>query len=415
MLESIVEKFIDDPESLDEKELTALLEALKKDPGLVRELKENLGIDHLLSSSKNVFRRDFPAQVDQRLRDLRNSPRIDSLLPKLDRNTQSHWKSMPSIVLALAACIMIFVGLTLMWHLASSRSSFVAKIADAQGVFVASGGGSRGEAGQGRLIHSGDKMFLEPLGFALVEYPDHSLLRFEAIGAESELHFGEGGKAESPRNSIRHPTLISGRLIADIRKQAVDQPLTIATSQALVTVHGTRFVLQVGKQTHLAMQEGKVAVENRKTGEVREVSSGEYLNISENGFTIPSELETGLFAALIGDTQKMSQLLANGMDANLAASEGGMPALTMAAADNHAEMVRMLIQHGARLNVQDVKSMTALHEAADNNRPEIVRILLENGADPTLKNRQGFTPRKMAENARYQKVLAEFDRFGVKQ
>ncbi|KAI5748310.1 hypothetical protein M8J77_024149 [Diaphorina citri] len=52
----------------------------------------------------------------------------------------------------------------------------------------------------------------------------------------------------------------------------------------------------------------------------------------------------------------------------------------------------MLVKHGANVNVADLWKFTPLHEAAAKGKADIVRLLLQHGADPSKKNRDGATP-----------------------
>ncbi|XP_026677687.1 tankyrase-like, partial [Diaphorina citri] len=50
------------------------------------------------------------------------------------------------------------------------------------------------------------------------------------------------------------------------------------------------------------------------------------------------------------------------------------------------------VKHGANVNVADLWKFTPLHEAAAKGKADIVRLLLQHGADPSKKNRDGATP-----------------------
>lgn len=63
----------------------------------------------------------------------------------------------------------------------------------------------------------------------------------------------------------------------------------------------------------------------------------------------------------------------------------GCTALHIAARKGNKEILGLLLQNGATLNIADVFSMTALHGAAIGNHPEIVTILLEAGIDASIK------------------------------
>ena len=85
------------------------------------------------------------------------------------------------------------------------------------------------------------------------------------------------------------------------------------------------------------------------------------------------------FAASRGDAKEVSRLLAIHANPNVE-WEGEYP-LVSAAEDGHTEVVKLLIQAGARLNVRDDhRGKTPLEAAKANNHADIVRILREAGA-----------------------------------
>jgi ankyrin repeat protein len=72
---------------------------------------------------------------------------------------------------------------------------------------------------------------------------------------------------------------------------------------------------------------------------------------------------------------------------------GGWTALLMAAPFGPPEMIRTLLDAGAKVNVQDYRSFTPLMLAAANDHanPEVVKLLLANKADTQIKGRANET------------------------
>ncbi|MFH1920948.1 MAG: ankyrin repeat domain-containing protein [Planctomycetota bacterium] len=73
--------------------------------------------------------------------------------------------------------------------------------------------------------------------------------------------------------------------------------------------------------------------------------------------------------------------------------DGGM---VQAAQGGHVELLRLLLDRGANVNVRSKSGDTALHTAALQGGIEALRLLLKEGADPNAKNDRGQTPLHMA-------------------
>ena len=76
-------------------------------------------------------------------------------------------------------------------------------------------------------------------------------------------------------------------------------------------------------------------------------------------------------------------------------------------------MTRLLVEHGADLNMQTVDGYTALHAAAEKGHIECVHILLDAGAEIDLKNKKGRTPAKRALLFKHSPTLELLLRYGA--
>jgi len=65
---------------------------------------------------------------------------------------------------------------------------------------------------------------------------------------------------------------------------------------------------------------------------------------------------------------------------------GGESLLHVAAKSGHVSMVKMLLDKGANINIQDESGNTALHYAAANGKKDMVKLLLEKDADASVVN-----------------------------
>jgi ankyrin repeat protein len=89
-------------------------------------------------------------------------------------------------------------------------------------------------------------------------------------------------------------------------------------------------------------------------------------------------------AAVNGDIFTVKKLVERG-GIDLDAKNGKIgPALTSAAYGGHGELVKLLLEKGANINVRDENGLTPLMNAAIAGQAEVVRILLERNADPNV-------------------------------
>ena len=92
-----------------------------------------------------------------------------------------------------------------------------------------------------------------------------------------------------------------------------------------------------------------------------------------------------------GDIKAVKQHLANGVDVNVMADNGGTP-LGWNALLGQYEVAELLIQKGASVNFKGGDGGTALHSAAFLGRLEVAKLLIENGANIGAKNNNFETP-----------------------
>ncbi|KAK9249488.1 hypothetical protein V1506DRAFT_526087 [Lipomyces tetrasporus] len=102
-------------------------------------------------------------------------------------------------------------------------------------------------------------------------------------------------------------------------------------------------------------------------------------------------------AASNGDMDRIRRILEHAdsrsyVDVNVPDDEGTC-ALIYAACFGHGDVVRELVAHGAEVDQQDKFKWSPLMWATTNNHANIVKFLLENGASPDVKSATGRTAR----------------------
>ncbi|XP_078701678.1 uncharacterized protein LOC144927814 [Branchiostoma floridae x Branchiostoma belcheri] len=103
-----------------------------------------------------------------------------------------------------------------------------------------------------------------------------------------------------------------------------------------------------------------------------------------------------LEAAEEGDTDRVKQLLAEGVNPNAAGGFLQDSPLHRAANNGHHEIVSVLLAAGADVNARNVVEDTPLHDAATYGEPKCAEILLQYGADAGLRNKHGRTAKDIA-------------------
>lgn len=104
-----------------------------------------------------------------------------------------------------------------------------------------------------------------------------------------------------------------------------------------------------------------------------------------------SEKTTFFRAAREGNNDFIKSILKDKPDLINASGFMGT-ALHMTALSGHLKTTRLLIESGAKLNIQDGRGWTAMHYAAMMENTDIIRLLIKSGADINLTNNSGQTP-----------------------
>lgn len=102
-----------------------------------------------------------------------------------------------------------------------------------------------------------------------------------------------------------------------------------------------------------------------------------------------------LQAVISGRTERVEEMLTLGRAAVNAACQYKQTPLHHAAAADHADICRLLLDRGARVDARAIDGSTPLHFAARDSCPAAVKVLLEAGGDATARNSSGLLPIQM--------------------
>ena len=98
-------------------------------------------------------------------------------------------------------------------------------------------------------------------------------------------------------------------------------------------------------------------------------------------------------AALLGDKDTVKILIEHGADVNLQAGSYGFPIIADAVSPwKIEELTQILLSAGAQPSVATKSGFTALHYAVMNGNEAAVKILIDNSADANFQSRNGFSP-----------------------
>jgi ankyrin repeat protein len=99
-------------------------------------------------------------------------------------------------------------------------------------------------------------------------------------------------------------------------------------------------------------------------------------------------------AAILGDVQRLEELLTGNRSLVTAVSTDGWTPLHLAAFFGKGDAVRLLLNKGAVVTARSTNQManTPLHAAAAGKHAEIVKLLLDRGANANARQHGGWAP-----------------------
>ncbi|MBP6870322.1 ankyrin repeat domain-containing protein [Candidatus Babeliales bacterium] len=147
------------------------------------------------------------------------------------------------------------------------------------------------------------------------------------------------------------------------------------------------------------------ALQNNQWSMVKELLSYKNIDVNavqDNGFT-------ALHMAIIKNDMPMLKLLLTSpnIKINVSGNDGVTP-LQVAVCNSYQDGVRILVEHGADVNILNVDHKNALHSACKVGNLEIVKMLLQVGnVDINCYGEGGFTPLQYAALFGYEDIVKE--------
>jgi len=110
-------------------------------------------------------------------------------------------------------------------------------------------------------------------------------------------------------------------------------------------------------------------------------------------------------ACYFGQFEVARYLVLKGADVNLPSNNGfNVFPIHSAAAGNYTDIVRMLVDNGAQVNVRQQAGATPLHSAAQNGNLELLILLLEHGASTESRMEGGKLPADLAREKGFEEI-----------
>jgi len=143
-------------------------------------------------------------------------------------------------------------------------------------------------------------------------------------------------------------------------------------------------------QTLSQINQGKQVKNNISNTTLRKYSQITHNLLTHNANADIRDRLTGTAPIILlskcGNIDLVGEILQNDINVDIADNKGRF-ALWYAAQNGHAQIVDMLIEYGAKINMQDLEmGMTPLMRASLRGHVKIVEILLKHGADTEIKD-----------------------------
>lgn len=121
-----------------------------------------------------------------------------------------------------------------------------------------------------------------------------------------------------------------------------------------------------------------------------------------------------LYSVLMGDMDQTKELIESGVNINYqnAPLRNGVLHACTANSRENTQMLTYLIQNGADVNMQNVEGSTPLKFAIVTQQVESIKILLKHGADINITDRSGFRIRDYLDPEEDKEIMELFSAAG---
>ena len=127
-----------------------------------------------------------------------------------------------------------------------------------------------------------------------------------------------------------------------------------------------------------------------------------------------------VLACCYGDSEKIMNYIVNGGNPNMINERIGWPLIFHAIDNFQLEIITLLLENGANVNIKDSFGQTPIFLAVDTSvdcivqgggelgdeRIDCIQLLLENGADINIRNNNGRGPLDVAKTYNSDKIIA---------
>lgn len=273
----LMQRFLDDRDSLVDDEYARLVEAVRSSPELGARLRDQLIIDDTLSQHLAIDRRHFDAQVQQRIDDhLREEEELNRQTGELQSLALSHlenaattagagWSAL--VPLAVALTLLITVGLGIGIWQKNRHEALLAQVEAVEGRVVVRRMNDHDQYAQDQLpLRHGDRLLVEDDAALTLRWSDGTRVQLQG-GTVADLPATTAGK---------RMFIDTGAVAAIVARQPGGRPMVFATPHADAVVRGTELYLRVfPEETRLEVAEGKVELVEHRTSSAQLVAAGE--------------------------------------------------------------------------------------------------------------------------------------------